>query len=332
MSHPDKTSLHRPALWMSPRFVSPSSWLAGAALFALSVGMVGCGNSCEDNPEACTIDEDTPTLPPTGPCASDEFLNNVPTTWAMVRHLDQEVYVYSSPATVEGWYPQYTDSYFLVTLSNKGDGTYDFTEDLCAVSVSNIEITMPSGGTTIQSTEFPKDPGSWASSATWKLSLTGDASGGSACSISAALTSDLSTGEVYSGWGATFTDYLAQSCPTSTSDSRWRDEDGDAKNGFTTTTIIDGDPFVDTYICQRLLLGHEPSAVSTNEGGDYVITGAFSSLTNDQSLFGDNSVIFPNSDPEVRFEPDQYAASYYYLVELPAGASCSDVVSKLAAN
>lgn len=332
MSHPDTTSLHRPALWTSLRLVSPGRWLIGSALLALSVVGTGCGNSCEENPDACTIDEDTPTLPPTGPCASDEFLTNVPTTWAMVRHLDQEVYVYGSPATVEGWYPQYTDSYFLVTLSSKGDDTYDFTEDLCAVDVSNIAITMPDGGTTIQSTEFPQDPGSWVPAATWKLSLNGDSSSGNECSVSAALTSDLSTGEVYSGWGASFTDFLAQSCPTSTSDSRWRDEDGDAKNGFTTTTVIDGEPFVNTYICQRLLLGHAPAPVSTSDAGDYVITGAFSSLTNDQSLFGDDSIVFPNSDPEVRFEEAQYAASYYYMVALPAGASCSDVVNALASE
>lgn len=306
-------------------------WLVqGALLMApLWIGSfsTGCGSACDEpdaDPAVCGVATASPE-PSVGPCADNEFLNAVPTTWALQRHLDQEVFVYGSPGTVEGWYPQYTDSYFLVTMTKNSDGSFSFYEDMCGVAISNIEIVEPSGDTTTQSTGFPKDPGDWAPSATWTASFSTNTESSGECSLSFGLASELASKEVYSIWGANLPDPLTSSCPESSSSSAWTDTDGDGEDGFTTTSYVDGTEFVNTYICQRLLLTHNAAPVSTTDSGKYAIKGDYSSIINDQSLAGDDSIVFPNSDPEVQFEAEQYANSYYYLEEMASGATCADV-------
>lgn len=323
----------------APNRVRPYAFLLGSLVFSvgglglLSVANVGCGNPCEKpdaDPQLCGVETQGPE-PSVGPCADDSFLDSIPTTWVMQRHLDQEVFVYASPTTVEGWYPQYTDSIFLMTMTNNGDGTFTVNEDLCGVAVSNIQIDTPSGGYVTQSTGFPVDPGEWAPSATWSAKFEQSGTSNDACSVSFSLYSELESQETYSIWGANLSSPLNDVCPTSTSDSKWSDTDGDTKKGFTTSTYIDGgsEPFVDTYICQRLILGHNAAAVATDQSGGYEIKGDYFKIENDQSLYGDNNIIFPNSDPEVRFQADQYTNSYYYLKSLSSGATCAEALSAI---
>lgn len=317
--------------WRSQRLLAGSLVVGASTLGLFSGANMGCGNPCDApdaDPALCGNDTASPE-PSVGPCADDSFLDSIPTTWALQRHLDQEVFVYGSPATVEGWYPQFTDSIFLLTLTNNGDGTFAVSEDLCGVSVSTIDITRPDGGIAVQATGFPKDPGDWAPSASWTAKFSQSGTSNDACSVSFSLSSELESKEIYSIWGADLANPLTDICPTSTSDSKWNDIDGDGKDGFTSTTYVDGDEFVHTYICQRLILGHNDAPVSTSESGKFAIKGDFFKIENDQSLFGDDSIVFPNSDPEVRFQADQYTNSYYYLVELPAGSGCADTNAAL---
>lgn len=320
-------------LFVSSREPQVSGHLALFSCLSLlaGVGLAGCsGGSCDPTVEDCSVEEASEP-PETGPCAGDEFLSAVPTSWALLRHLDQEVFIYESPATKEGWYPQYTDSVSLVTWSDNGDGTYKQTEDMCGIQVSDIAVSKPDDSIVIQRTEFPKDPGQWADNGVWTATINKEEAG-TECSVSVGLSSELSSGEIYYIWGAELSDPLKSVCP-SKDDDGWVDTDDDGDLGFTTTSIVEGanpvgggDFVVNTYICQRLVMAHASAPVSTGDTG-YEILGSYSNVTNDQTMYGFDNKLFSDDDPEVQFQAEQLANSYWYMKALPVGATCQDALN-----
>jgi hypothetical protein len=313
--------------------MSTSALLLGSSLLLAAVPLAGCsGTSCDD--DDCNAIESSPSPTPPPVATPTDFLKDHPHTWAMVRQIDQEVYIYDSPITKAAWYPQVTWSYFLVTWKDKDVGedtaTVEQTEELCGAEASDIIVDTKIGDQR-QSTGIPQKLIDSIPPDVWTATLS---------SVGDGTYSYQLNGPQYSVWGAKLADPLNDECPmrdeagtSYTPDTlppeEW-DEDTDGNPGVTTEVLIEGDHFADTYICQRLVFHEAASAVGSVTGKGFQVQGGFTDYLNDQSQYWADTSLFEDQDPEVRWSSSKNGTNtYYVMIELPDGATCKDVKPEL---
>lgn len=312
-----------PSLPSNPPLSRPASLpralrVGGAGLLlSLLVGSVG---GCAEECNGCTDINATPTPDP-GAGQVKGFGEEHPHTWAMVRQLSQEVLVYASPPliTETRWYDQLSWSYFLVTWEDQGDGSVRQVEKMCSADLSEITVAT-TRGTQDQDILVPDALISHMPTQTWVGRFEEEGRPGDPTYSAQFQLSDFGTGPLYTVWGAELDDPVEDVCPMTTGDPEF-DQDEDGFPGVTTTIIVEGKEFTDTYICQRLNFRQGPGQVDVQTTGTR-IHGELLEVVNDQSQFGASNPLFPQEDPEVRWKE---ADSFYELVNLPDGSDCSAV-------
>lgn len=247
----------------------------------------------------------------------------------MVRQLYQEVLVYASPPliTETRWYDQLSWSYFLVTWEDQSDGSVRQVEKMCSADLSQITVAT-TRGTQEQDILVPDALISHMPTQTWLGKFTEEGHPGDPTYSASFQLGDFTSGPLFTVWGADLNDPVEDVCPTLTGDPEY-DQDADGFPGVTTTIIVEGKEFTDTYICQRLNFRQSPGPVEVYEDvmtDGRRIQGDLLEVINDQTQFGASNPLFPQEDPEVRWKESD---SFYIMLSLPDGSDCSAVVPEM---